>query len=70
MWWTALIVWCFVVVATILPDPASSHRQTLYDAKVERQHMIRKYMKKANTEQGKLKLVGGRTDNEGERIQS
>lgn len=46
-------------------DGARSRRRSLFDAQVERQHLVQKYFKKLNTAEGKLKLVGGSAEHEG-----
>lgn len=46
-------------------DHGRPRRRTLFDAQVERHHLVQKYLKKLNTVEGKLKLVGGSADHEG-----
>lgn len=43
-----------------------SRRRTVFDAQVERQHLVQKFFKKLNGVEGKLKLVGGEGEHEGE----
>lgn len=45
-----------------------SRRRSLFDAQVERQHLMQKHLKRINTAEGKLKLVGGSSENEGENV--
>lgn len=65
-----LVVLCFSVVAGSVDggvgNRVRSRRRSLFDAQVERQNLVQKYLKKLNTAEGKLKLVGGSGDHEGE----
>lgn len=72
--WPLLVVFCVVFCAGVLEtnawnkggDRRRSRRRSMFDAQVERQHLVQKYFKKLNTQEGKLKLVGGSAENEGE----
>lgn len=69
-----LLLLCIIVVV-----PAASHdrspnaevrsrRRAMFDAQVERNNLKQKLLKRLNTVEGKLKLIGGSGDHEGEEI--
>lgn len=71
-----IVIYCLTVLSVVCSavgvdrnsvNGVRSRRRSLFDAQVERQHLVQKYFKKLNTAEGKLKLVGGSADNEGAR---
>lgn len=68
----ATVLMCCGLVAGVRRDRdvniVRSRRRSLFDAQMERQHLKQKHLKRINTAEGKLKLVGGSADNEGENV--
>lgn len=57
---TLVIVVCFLVTVVL-----ASQESALEKARLHRENMVRKYLKKLKKEEGAIKLVGGRGDFEG-----
>lgn len=64
-----LLVVTFVVAITFLVSVCQALQgSALEEARLHRENLVRKYLKKLKKEDGAIKLVGGRGDFEGELI--
>lgn len=72
---SSLLVWCallqtLLLVTLRLGDCAiavdANRTSALEEARLQRENLVRKYLKRLKKEEGALKLIGGRGDFEGE----
>lgn len=64
--WGWLLVTLVIVIVCLAAVTQALQESALEQARLHRENLVRKYLKKLKKEEGAIKLVGGRGDFEGE----